>query len=555
MAKRRETEKTRKTREAEKAEEAEKAGEMGKTGKMQKMGEAEKAEETEKREKGDSGFRGSIKRQFALIFMLVLAGIILLCFLINIFFLEKFYIRNKTKVLLRTYRTIVENVREGDLDSEEFELEIEKLIGRYNLDVLVMNEDAAPLLYTTNNPQMLKMQFLELALGVSSGTVLKETDDYRIERITERTGGMDYIVMWGFYDRSDMFIIRTPVEGIKDSARIANTVLAYSGIVGILSGAVLIWLVTRKVTEPIRELSEISERMSRLDFEAKYTGKSRSEIGKLGLHINQMSDALERTISELKTANYELRRDIAAKEEIAEQRREFLSNVSHELKTPIALIQGYAEGLSEGIGEDEESREYYCSVIIDEAKKMNRMVKQLVTLDQLESGNDAATMERFDIVALVRNYVQSADILIRQNGASVFVEERGPLYVWGDEFKAEEVVMNYFTNALNHVDGEKKIEICFEVKEEEHVVRVAVFNTGAPIPEESLPYLWDKFYKVDKARTREYGGSGVGLSIVRAIMNAMHQSYGVDNYDNGVKFWFELELAGRAQGISGPAVR
>lgn len=389
---------------------------------------------------------------------------------------------------------------------------------------------------------MLKVQFMELVLGVHSGTILEKTDSYQIERVTEQATGMDYIVMWGFFD-TDMFIIRTPVEGIEDSVKIANTVLVYSGLVGMLLGALIIWLITRKITEPIRELSHISERMSRLEFDAKYTGESRNEIGKLGFHINQMSDVLEKTISELKTVNNELRRDIEAKEQIDQKRREFLSNVSHELKTPIALIQGYAEGLSEGIDEDTESREFYCGVIIDEANKMNRMVKQLMTLDQLESGNDVTTMERFDIVALVKNYVQSADILVQQKGISVFVEDREPLYVWGDEYKVEEVIMNYFTNALNHIDENKKIEICFTVKEENHTVRVTVFNTGLPIPEDSIPYLWDKFYKVDKARTREYGGSGIGLSVVKAIMNAMHHEYGVENYDNGVTFWFELELA------------
>ncbi|MBD5480913.1 MAG: HAMP domain-containing protein [Lachnospiraceae bacterium] len=491
------------------------------------------------------GVQDSIKKQFALIFMLVLAGTILLCFLINQFCLQRFYIHNKKQVLLRTYHTIAENVHGNQLMSEAFQLELEKLIGRYNLDILVMNEYAVPLLYTTSDVDLLKVQFFELALGLYGGTVLEKEEEelYQIERVTEQASGMDYIVMWGFFDPKDMFLIRTPIVGIEDSVQIANRFLMYSGLAGVLLGGVIIWVVTRKVTAPIRELSELSERMSRLDFDARYTGKEQNEIGKLGMNINQMSDALERTISELKTANNELRRDIAVKEELEAQRKEFLSNVSHELKTPIALIQGYAEGLQEGIDEDAEGRAYYCGVIIDEANKMNRMVKQLMTLDQLESGQNVTTLERFDIVALVNNYVQSADILVRQYNAEVSVEQRGALYVWGDEFKVEEVVMNYFTNALNHLNEEKKIEIRFLEEEERHVVRVTIFNTGSPIPEESLSYLWDKFYKVDKARTREYGGSGVGLSIVRAIMNTMHQGYGVNNYDNGVEFWFELERA------------
>ena len=111
--------------------------------------------------------------------------------------------------------------------------------------------------------------------------------------------------------------------------------------------------------------------------------------------------------------------------------------------------------------------------------------------------------------------------------------------VWADEFKIEEVVTNYTSNALNHLNGEKEIEI--RVIPEDDRVRVTVFNTGTPIPEEDVPKLWNKFYKVDKARTREYGGSGIGLSIVKAIIEGLHQQYGVQNYDNGVEFWFTLD--------------
>ena len=132
-----------------------------------------------------------------------------------------------------------------------------------------------------------------------------------------------------------------------------------------------------------------------------------------------MSEQLEKTISELKSANNELQKDIESKIRIDQMRREFLNNVSHELKTPIALVQGYAEGLKENISDDPESREFYCDVIMDEAAKMNKLVKNLLTLNQLEEGRDETTMERFDIVSLIRGVLQSMDIMIRQKEARV----------------------------------------------------------------------------------------------------------------------------------------
>ena len=243
----------------------------------------------------------------------------------------------------------------------------------------------------------------------------------------------------------------------------------------------------------------------------------------------------------MKTANNELLKDIEKKDKIDEMRKEFLSNVSHELKTPIALIQGYAEGLKEGINSDEESREFYCDVIMDEANKMNIMVKKLLTLNQLEFGNDVVNMERFDIVALIKNYIASSDILLKQKEISVRMEDYESVYAWGDEFKVEEVFMNYFSNAINYAMGDKIIDV--KIQRIEQKIRVSVFNTGNPIPQESIEHLWEKFYKVDQARTREYGGSGIGLSIVKAIMESMNQEYGVTNYENGVEFWFVLDAA------------
>ena len=243
----------------------------------------------------------------------------------------------------------------------------------------------------------------------------------------------------------------------------------------------------------------------------------------------------------IQSQNEQLKRDQKEIEKAALIRQEFTANVSHELKTPLALIMGYAEGLKEEVNaEDPSGRDFYCDVIIDESNKMNDMVKKLLTLNQLEFGNDVVNMERFDICELIANYLTNADILIKQHEAKVIYEPQKPVYVWSDEFKIEEVLMNYFSNALNHLAYEKEIQI--RVVEKGDVVRISVFNTGDPIPEESLPHLFEKFYKVDKARTREYGGSGVGLSIVKAIMESIHQEYGVCNYENGVEFWFELPI-------------
>ena len=333
--------------------------------------------------------------------------------------------------------------------------------------------------------------------------------------------------------------MQSPLASIQESASLANRFLIYLGVIGIVFGGLLIWLFSRRITQPVMELAGLSQEMANLNFEAKYTRGGEDEIGILGRNFNRMSAQLEKTVSELKSANNQLQKDIEQKEKIEDMRNEFLGNVSHELKTPIALIQGYAEGLKEGISDDPESREFYCDVIMDEAGKMNRMVKNLLTLNQLEFGNDEVQFERFDIVRLVKGVIASCEILVQQAEAEVDFIADDCLYVWADEFKTEQVVRNYLTNAVHHVENEKRIEV--RIASEDGKARVSVFNSGKPIPEEDIPKLWDKFYKVDKAHTREYGGNGIGLSIVKAIMESFHQKYGVKNFENGVEFWFELD--------------
>ena len=484
----------------------------------------------------------SIKKQFALVFIGLMAATILCCWFINNTFLESYYMNKKQKALTAVYGRLNQAFADGSFDTETFDIELLKLCGKYNVSMLVLDDASELLITTMHDSDLLKRQLLNNIFFSGAHTetekILEKTDDYVLRSMLDPLTHTEFIEMWGFLEQGNLFIIRTPKEGIIESVGIANRFLAYAGLAAVCIGSVVIWFVSKKITGPIMELAGISEKMIHLDFETKYRGSIKNEIGILGENINQLSETLERTISELKTANNELQKDVEKKERIDEMRKEFLSNVSHELKTPIALIQGYAEGLKEGINDDAESREFYCEVIMDEAVKMNGMVQKLLSLNQLESGNDIVAMERFDLAEMITAFLQSADILIRQNGITVKTDLEVPCYVWADEYKTEEAIRNYFSNAMNHCSGEKIIHV--KLHKTEPAVRVSVFNTGEPIPGEALPHVWEKFYKVDKARTREYGGSGVGLSIVKAIMESMNGRYGVVNYDNGVEFWFEL---------------
>ena len=387
---------------------------------------------------------------------------------------------------------------------------------------------------------MLLVQLGGVLFNKIDSRVMERNDNYQVVEFRDNTQQVDYLALWGTVGNSYNIFIRSPLESIQETMGLFFRFLLIVGIAVIAGGILFVWYFSRRLTEPLRELAVLSARMADLDFHAKYTSGGGGEIGVLGENFNIMSQKLENTISELKNANFRLQQDIEQKEKMEKMRTDFMGNVSHELKTPIALIQGYAEGLKEGVSDDPESREFYCDVIMDEASKMNQMVKNLMTLNQLEFGDENVEFQRFDLTELIRGVLQSMEIMAQQKEAKVQFRQKDPVYVWADEFKAEQVVRNYVSNAFNHLDGDRVVDVKIIPAGEK--VKVTVFNTGTPIPEEDVPHIWEKFYKVDKAHTREYGGNGIGLSIVKAIMDSFHQEYGVNNYDNGVEFWFELDV-------------
>lgn len=489
--------------------------------------------------------KGSLTREIAVIISGMVAGTILLCLLLNTVFLEPYYMKNQQRVLEDGFGVIDDASAAGALESAAFDVTFDNLCANGNITVLIISSNRAVVRSSVNDPQQMLLEFMDIIFGGKNEKVvtLVEREAYLIERRTDMRLNSEYLVLYGTLSNGNLILMRSALESIRESVKLSSRFLLY---IGILATAVSIFVavfVSRRITNPVLKLTELSKRMTSLDFEAKYeaAGDEKNEIDELGEHMNALSHQLEHTICELKNANNRLLSDIEKKTKEEKLRREFLSNVSHELKTPLALIRGYAEGLRECINEDAESRDFYCEVIMDEAEKMNLMVKKLLTLNQLESGGETVTMERFELTELVVGVLQASGILLEQNGITITEYPREPVYVWADEFMVEEVITNYLSNAINHAKGEKQIAV--RQRREGGIVRVSVYNTGDPIPDEDLNKIWNKFYKVDKAHTREYGGSGIGLSIVKAIMETHHRECGVQNHAHGVEFWFELDAS------------
>lgn len=486
---------------------------------------------------------GSLTREMVFLIVRLVVGTVLLCWFLNTAFLERYYVKNKQDELFDGFTVIDKACVAGKLDDADFDVTFDNLCANGNITVMVISSDLTVVRSSVNDTERMLLEFTDIIFDGSENevSILSQAKNYVIQRRTDTRLNAEYVVLYGILSDGNLVLMRSALDSIRESVKISNRFLFGIGILAAAISTLVTIFASKRFTTPLVELTDISKRMTELDFEAKYTAKQewKNEIDELGEHMNELSEKLEKTISELKSANNELMIDIEKKTQIDNMRKEFLSNVSHELKTPLALIQGYAEGLKECINEDEQSRDFYCEVIMDETDKMNRMVKKLLTLNQLESGNEMVKMERFDLTELIHGVLRSHEILMNQSGVSLAAVPAQPLYVWADEFMVEEVVTNYLTNAIHYAERERQILISYQ--EKENCVRVSVFNTGEPIPEAEVQKIWTKFYKVDKARTREYGGSGIGLSIVKAIMEGFHRECGVKNHENGVEFWFELD--------------
>ena len=531
----------------------------------------------------------SIRFKITVLFAGIICILIVMLLLFNITFSEKFYMQDKQEAMLNAYESIDDACNQysaGSISDTDLRNNLEQVSTSKGMSIIIVNSDWTTFYVSTHGDEMmlerlkksifnndifqgmpdksgsmqeqpdenrngdinagkktLPEKIIDMSGNGASETrdILYQSDKYTVQKVYDSRLLDDYIELWGTLDNGNFILIRTPIQGIKDNVHISNTFITYIGIGTLIIGIIAAFVLSSYISRPIKQLSNIAERMSELDFDIKYDGKDKGEIGLLGKSMNNMSQKLEENISQLKAANLELQRDIDKKEKLEKMRTDFLSNVSHELKTPIALIQGYAEGLKEGITDDPESMDFYCSVIMDEAAKMNNMVKRLLTLNQIEFGEDELVMERFDINELVKSVVNANELRATQKNLSITYDILDtPLYVWADEYKVEEVVTNYLSNAINHCCNENIIKIKVGQIDKDNV-RVSVFNMGNNIPEADIEHIWEKSYKVDKARTREYGGNGIGLSIVKAIVESMGKTCGVNNLSDGVEFWFDLD--------------
>jgi len=482
----------------------------------------------------------SVQVRVFLILCLTITLIISALVIINNVVLEAFYKYSKTETAIKLRTEINRYYNEPiqyNIKSELRQIEIKN-----NMNILI-EDNNDKIIYSANNEMI---QSVELLKKDNTVRTIYRNKEVEIKSINMPISSKNLILV-STLDNGYNLYIKIPVTPIKESVRISNKILILIALIMIFISAIMASFVSRKITDPIIKLNKITKKLAKLDFSEKYdVTDTDDEINTLGKNINEMSDKLEATIGQLRKNNNELERDIEQKSKIDEMRKQFISDVSHELKTPIGLIQGYAEGLLENVNDDPESRKFYAEVIIDEAKKMDNMVKKLLELMKLEYEERKFNDEKFDLNKLIKEEIKRETVLIDEKKITIEYKPKKTM-VFADQEYIQQVVSNYLTNAIKNCQekyGEKKISITLK-KRENNKIRLFVFNTGNQIPEDKIDMIWGRFYKVDESRNRENGGTGIGLALVRAIMNNYNNKYGVKNLENGGEFYCDINLKGK----------
>lgn len=333
--------------------------------------------------------------------------------------------------------------------------------------------------------------------------------------------------------------ITSQKDPIQENAQLATSVTTALSVAALLLSLVFISLYAKRFTKPLIKMSEVTEKMSRLDFSEKLDIKRKDEIGALSENINRLSASLDTALAELKETNEGLRQDIEKEHAVDNMRKEFISSASHELKTPIAIIRGYAEMLKMSLPSGDEGASEYCDIIIGESDKMNALVINMLEASLYSSGARKPLKEEFSLNEFIESFLKRSAPLFDENNISCVFEKSDDRLVYGDEKQLETVISNLVSNACSHASGKRLVKIY--TKEKEDRVAVCVYNSGKPIDEKDKDNIFKSFYRADKAHSRAEGRFGLGLSIVKSITELHKTECGFENTKDGVVFFFEIE--------------
>lgn len=434
--------------------------------------------------------------------------------LTNTVYLEKFYVTNKKDRLIEMGKVITD---------PNYIVDFRNLEVQNNTEIRIKKIEQLDSYYYKKQLTNAEVESIKNSLAEKE-PVFKtfSFDDYRGK----------VLVLFMAY-KSDRYLeIVTPLSLIQEGLEVSVNYHLQIIILAFIVGSSMAFIFSKAMVAPILELKEITQKIAKLEFGRKFEGNRTDEIGELGEAINKMGETLEKNIDEINKTNLKLMEDIEKEKKIDKLRKEFVACVSHELKTPIAIIQGYAQGLRENIA-NEEDRDFYCEVIIEESYKMDTLVKELLLISQIEAGYFKMQIEKNNIYQMIN------DIIDKYSTKSTNIKYVGnkDVMAYCDEKYMDRVLDNLIGNAIKYNTG--KLPVVVRIEEDESKCKVIITNENEYLTDKDLETIWNPFVRLDSAIGKE--GHGLGLAIVAGILENHKSKHGVFlSEENMVNFWFEL---------------
>ena len=423
----------------------------------------------------------------------------------QVFFIDTYYEYSKTKQIKSTTEKIIKNFNNNveylDIISYEDNVCIE----------IVKNEN---IIYTSNESNrgcIISNQYKD---NFFDNNLSEQT--YKLINPIFNTKSLIYAKK---YNENITIFVNTSLEPLDNTISILSQQLTIVSIIVLILAFVIGYFISKRISKPIENINEKAKKLANGNYNFEFDTNSNI------YEIDELANTLNYTKKELAQTD-ELRRDL-------------LANVSHDLKTPLTMIKGYAEMIRDLNSENVEKRNDNLNVIIEESERLNVLVEDLLTLSKIQANKDTIVKEKFDLIELINNIVKRYTIYKDTEGYVFEINSPKEIIINADKKKLEQVIYNLINNAINYTGNDKKIIINVIV---DHKVRVEIKDTGKGINQEDLPHIWEKYYHSKKKHKRNVIGTGIGLSIVKTILESHGFKYGVESKKNkGTTFYFEIE--------------
>lgn len=481
------------------------------------------------------------KSIFTRTFVTILIAVLLIlvaAYTVTSLFAESIYYSSKIAQAKEAAGNVESYLDGDDLDYTGFIYYVDELVIQTGGRIIILDKDNAMVYGSRANTDLYNNNEF-----IPQGALKLEAGD---SKIFEYKDGAGTVVQYTYAERLEngvLVMVGIQVKEISETVAIIKRIMMFIMIAAAIIAMDAAYLLSRNISAPLGRLNYIAKEIGRLNFEVRYEGSRQDEIGTLGRTLNELSEKLESNIAGLKN-------ELEKEKNMDNLRKQFIAQASHEMQTPIAIINSYMEAIEDDVVDDEEERERYFEIIRDETNKMSKMVKSMLDLSQIESGTFTIKREEFDIYGLLEPACEKFRTLAEKQDVDFHHSDipGNCFYIYGDEFRLEQVLTNFISNAYKHTPAGRKTVLSFrEIEEDEMAelpvsryergIRVEVWNEGDGINEADLPYIWESFYKAKTLTGQK--GTGLGLTISRNILQLHGYAFGAENVGDGVLFWFE----------------